>query len=540
MDGDEKNEKHQQFIFLSSLRMRGLFQFSYSIIIYLMKLNTLLEKLKPKAVSGDISPEVYGIACNSQQVRSGFLFVAIKGYIQNGHDFIPDAISRGAKVVIAESVPQKITGVTSIQVDDSRKALALVSAEFFGDPSRQLKVIGITGTNGKTTTTYLLESIFRQANFNPGVVGTINYRFDDRIIPASTTTPESLEVQKLFAQMVEARVTHVVMEVSSHALDQNRVKGVHFDVALFTNLSSEHLDYHGTIERYAQSKARLFSHFIEESESSGLKFAVLNQDDQQTKYFQSVTTAQIITYGLAGQVDITVENERISAEGISGVLKTPKGDIQFHSSLLGRFNLYNIMGAAGVAYALDIPLEHFCLGLEEVNAVPGRMEKVGQGTDFTILVDYAHTPDALENALSFVRELTSRRVIVVFGCGGGRDKSKRPLMGRIAADLCEVVIITSDNPRNERPEQIIAEIEKGVRETETSKETAATFDIKKGYLTVRDRKKAIRTALNIARKGDVVLIAGKGHEGYQESEGKRVAFDDREKIREALQAARLN
>jgi len=507
--------------------------------VLLMKLRTLIEGLEPKGISGSISGDVYGVACHSKQTRPGFLFVAIRGYSQNGHDFISEAINRGAKVVIAESIPPKTAGATWIQVDDSRKALARISAKFFDDPSLQLKVVGITGTNGKTTTTYLLESVFRQANYTPGVIGTINYRFGNRIIPASTTTPESLEIQKLLAQMVKERVSHVVIEVSSHALDQNRVEGVHFDVGVFTNLTSEHLDYHGTIEKYAQSKTKLFSHFMEKSESSGLKFAVLNQDDQHTKYLQSVTTAQIIRYGMEANVDITVEDERISDRGISGLLKTPKGDIQFHTSLLGRFNLYNIMAAAGVAYALDIPLECFCSGVESLTTVPGRMERVGKGTDFTILVDYAHTPDALEKALDSIRELTPKRIIVVFGCGGERDKSKRPLMGKIAALLSEVVIITSDNPRSERPEQIISEIEEGIRETEIPKKSSALFDGEKGYITIADRKEAIKSALNMAQRGDVVLVAGKGHEGYQDSGKQRIAFDDREKIEEALQEEML-
>jgi UDP-N-acetylmuramoyl-L-alanyl-D-glutamate--2,6-diaminopimelate ligase len=500
-----------------------------------MKLSYLIEGLETKYISGPIAGDVLGIAYHSHQVQPNFLFVAMKGSSQNGHEFISESISRGAKAVIAENIPLNATGVTLIQVPDSRKALAQVSAIFLANPSLHLKVVGITGTNGKTTTSYLLESIFSQAGYIPGVIGTINYRFGNKIVQSSNTTPESLEIQKLLARMVEEKVSHVVIEVSSHALDQNRVEGVHFDVGVFTNLTSEHLDYHGTIERYAQSKAKLFSLFLEESNVSGLKFAVLNQDDPQAQYLQSLTTAQIIRYGMGKGMDITIEDAMVSTDGVSGLLKTPQGDIHFQTPLLGRFNLHNIMAAAGAAFALDIPLEYIRSGLKNVTSVPGRTERVGKGIDFIVLVDYAHTPDALEQVLASLKELSPNRIITVFGCGGDRDSSKRPIMGKTAAFLSDVVIITSDNPRTEKPEQIISEIEEGVKESGIQKISSPSSDQYKGYLTVVDRTVAIQIALRMAQRGDIVLVAGKGHEDYQILGKRKIAFDDRKKIEEVLQ-----
>ena len=500
-----------------------------------IQLGCLIEGLEVSHISGPLSGDVLGIAYHSKQVRPNYLFVAIRGFNHNGHYFIPEAISRGAKVIVAEDIPQNSNVETLIQVPDSRKALARISAKFFGNSSLQLKVIGITGTNGKTTTSYLLESIFRHAGYNPGVIGTINYRFGNQLMCSSNTTPESLEMQKLLAQMVEEKVSHVVIEVSSHALDQNRVEGIHFDVGVFTNLTSEHLDYHGTINNYIQSKAKLFSCFLEKSNVSGVKIAVLNQDDPRANYIQSLTTAQIIWYGMGKNADITIEDAKVSPEGIYGVLKTPRGDIPFRIPLLGRFNLYNIMAAGGAAFVLNTPLEGIRGGLDCFTSVPGRMEKVGKGIDFTVLVDYAHTPDALEQALSTLKEFAPNRIITVFGCGGDRDRSKRPIMGKVAALLSDVVVVTSDNPRTEKPEQIISEIEEGIKKSGVPKIPSLSSDRCKGYLTLANRGEAIQAALRVAQKGDIVLVAGKGHEGYQILGTQTVAFDDRTKIEEALQ-----
>lgn len=505
-----------------------------TILVRPMKLSALIEGLETKKVSGNVTEDILGIAHHSSHVRSGFLFVAQRGGKHNGHDFISEAIRQGAKAIVAEALPETNLSVTWIEVPDSRKALARVSANFWGDPSLKMKVVGITGTNGKTTTSYLLESIVHYAGYTPGVIGTINYRFGSQVIKSSHTTPESLEIQKLLAHMLKEKVTHAIIEVSSHALVQDRVEGVHFDVGVFTNLTSEHLDYHGTIEHYAQSKAKLFSYFLEKSFALGLKFAVLNQDDLQADYFCSLTSAQVIRYGMGKGADITIEEAMVSAEGISGHLKTPHGAIRFKTPLLGRFNLYNVMAATGAAISLDIPLECVSAALECIKPVPGRMEKVGEGIDFTVLVDYAHTPDALEKVLYAIRELSPHRVITVFGCGGERDRTKRPMMGRIAARLSDIVIITSDNPRSERPEEIISEIKEGVEEMGIPNISSFPSEQHKGYLTVVDRRKAIKTALRIAQKNDIVLVAGKGHEDYQILGNQIIAFDDRKEIAEAL------
>ena len=499
-----------------------------------MKLNDLIEGLTMSQISGSTSEEIFGIAFNSKEVEPGFLFVAIRGATHNGHDFIPEAIRRGAKAIIAETVPETQSEATRITVPDTRIALAQVAATFLNNPSLVLKVVGITGTNGKTTTSYLLESIFQAAGYNPGVIGTINYRFGNIVRQSLNTTPESLEIQKLFADMVEEKVSHVAMEVSSHALDQNRVEGINFAVGVFTNLTPEHLDYHGTMEQYAQSKAKFFSRFLEQSKIAGEKFAVLNQDDPQTSYLCSLTSVSVVRYGMGNNVDITIEEARVSQEGIRGILKTPRGNITFTSSLFGRFNLYNIMAATGAALCLGTPLEAIRSGIGNFVSVPGRMERVGQERDFTILVDYAHTPDALEKALFSLRELAPKRIITVIGCGGDRDRLKRPMMGKIAAQLSDIVVITSDNPRTEKPEDIIAEIEEGVQSAGLEKISLSESPDRKGYFTMVDRFDAIQTALGTAKRGDIVLVAGKGHEGYQIIGKQRLPFDDRQKIKEAL------
>ena len=500
-----------------------------------MKLNELIEGLVMSQIFGSTSEEVFGIASHSNKVQPDFLFVAIRGLSSNGHDFVLQALQRGAGAIIAEKNPDDLkTETTWITVPDSRIALAQVAAKFFGDPSLKVPVVGITGTNGKTTTSYLLESILRAAKYNPGVIGTINYRFGDIVKQSLNTTPESLEIQKLLAHMVQEKVSHVVMEVSSHALDQNRVEGVNFSVGIFTNLTPEHLDYHGTMEHYAQSKAKLFSHFLEKSKIESGKCAVLNQDDSQTPYLRTLITVPVILYGMGSGVDICIEEAQVSLEGINGILKTPRGNIEIRASLCGRFNLYNIMAAAGAAICLGIPLESIRAGIEAFSSVPGRMERAGEGRKYTILVDYAHTPDALEKVLLTLRELAPSRIITVFGCGGDRDRMKRPMMGMIAGRLSDLVIITSDNPRTEQPENIIAEIEEGVKKTGLEKIAFYDSDYPKGYLTVLDRFEAIKAALQMAKQGDIVLVAGKGHEDYQIVGEQRIPFDDRKRIEEAL------
>lgn len=502
-----------------------------------MDLCGLIEGLEVQSVSGPRQGEVRGIAYHSGKVKPNFLFVAMRGAQLDGHAFISEAVRKGATAVIAEHAVSEVKGATYIQVQDSRKALAQVAEKFMGDPSSRLRVVGITGTNGKTTTTYLLESIFRHAGYRPGVIGTINYRFAGRQMPAPNTTPESLDLQTLLAEMVEAGVSHVAMEVSSHALDQDRVEGVNFSVAVFTNLTPEHLDYHGTMESYALSKARLFSRFLERSRGAGKRYAVLNQDDPLSAQLRTQTTAEVLTYGTGAGADITIEPARISEAGISGSLKTPQGRIEVRSPLLGRFNLYNLMAAAAAAVGVGTPLEAIQAGLAACGAVPGRMERVGATQDLTVLVDYAHTADALANVLSTLRELGASRLITVFGCGGDRDRTKRPRMGETAARMSDVVVVTSDNPRTERPETIVAEIEAGVRAAGMSPFSPANGQ---GYLVEVDRTAAIGRALHLAKSGDIVLVAGKGHEDYQIIGTQKIQFDDRVVITNVLASRSLS
>jgi UDP-N-acetylmuramoyl-L-alanyl-D-glutamate--2,6-diaminopimelate ligase len=499
-----------------------------------MHLADLIEGIETKHIHGSLSVDIDGIAYDSRHVEAGDLFVAIKGATHNGHAFVSEALSRGARAIISEEPCLSDASLTHLQVLNSREALAHVAARFYGNPSLGLRLIGITGTNGKTTTAYILESIIRSAGFIPGVIGTINYRFGTATIKPRNTTPESLEIQQLLSDMKEEKVSHVVMEVSSHALDQNRVKDVHFDVGVFTNLTVDHLDYHKTMEHYAQSKAKLFSRFLEQSDRSKQKYAVINYDDPFAKCIESLGTAKTVRYGMSSGVDVTIEGHTASLDGISGRLKTFKGNSAFSSPLLGNFNLYNVMAAAAAALTVNIPLDAVCAGIETLSAVPGRLERVGEDTEFTVLVDYAHTPDALEKTLASVRDLGGQRTITVFGCGGNRDRSKRPVMGRIAGCMSDIVIVTSDNPRYEDPEQIIAEIVPGLTESGMpilpSSEPLGT----KGYLVIEDRREAIAAALTVARHGDVVVVAGKGHEDYQIVGTETLYFDDREVIKELL------
>nr|MBP7322119.1 UDP-N-acetylmuramoyl-L-alanyl-D-glutamate--2,6-diaminopimelate ligase [Deltaproteobacteria bacterium] len=498
------------------------------------QLNHLISGLEIIDMVGPVDIPITGIAYHSKTVRPGYLFVALKGAGQDGHAFIPEAVKAGAAAVLGEDTAPAAFPATFIRVRRSRPALAQVAARFFANPSKSIPVVGITGTNGKTTTTYIIESILNQAGFRPGIIGTINYRFAQTVLKSSHTTPESLDLQQLLATMVEEDVSHVVMEVSSHALDQDRVEGIDFDIAVFTNLTQDHLDYHKTIERYSKSKAKLFSQFLTRGEAGRQKVAVINSDDPFGLRLVELTAANVIRYGLEGSRDITVERIVLSRDGIAGRLKTAAGDIDFRTRLLGRFNLYNIMAATGVTLSLGIAPEAIESGLACLAAVPGRLEPVETGTDVTILVDYAHTPDALEKTLASVRPLAPARVLTVFGCGGNRDRGKRPLMGRIAALMSDVVIVTSDNPRCEEPQEIVNEILPGIQEAGVSRIEAGAAVEEKGYVVVLDRRNALELALSLARKGDTVVVAGKGHEDYQIIGTEVRHFDDREVLRELL------
>jgi UDP-N-acetylmuramoyl-L-alanyl-D-glutamate--2,6-diaminopimelate ligase len=507
-----------------------------------MELKKLLEDVEVRKITGGTLKEIKGIAYHSKQVRKDFLFAAIRGMDVDGHRFIDEAIEKGAAVVVSEEERQ-VSNRALVLVSNSRQALAKISSNYYGNPSSKVKLIGITGTNGKTTTTYLLESIFKKAGFPVGVIGTINYRFGEKATPAPNTTPESLDLQRILCEMLGEGISHVIMEVSSHGLDLDRVFGCQFDGAVFTNFTSDHLDYHKTLEQYFESKRKLFSNYLRESHKER-RFAVTNHDDPKGEEIVKGIALPIIRYGLGPLCDITADQVVSSLEGLLCRIRTPKGDISIHSELIGNFNLYNILAAIGVGISMDLPLKTLKEGVEGLEGVSGRFEIVENKRGIHVIVDYAHTHDALERVLSGLRSVLENRIqtngkmITVFGCGGDRDRAKRPLMGEVAAKYSNLVILTSDNPRTEDPSAIQDEVEMGFKSIslkEWNQNEIKRWRSRKGYLRVPDRRDAIRTAIRLAHPSDTVLIAGKGHEDYQIIGRKKFPFDDRVEARKALE-----
>ncbi len=507
-----------------------------------MELKRLIEGVEVKKIDGGTLKEIEGIAYHSKQVQKGFLFAAIRGMEIDGHRFIGEAIERGAEAVVLEE-EQEVSNRTMILVPDSRQALAKISSNFYGDPSSRIRLIGITGTNGKTTTSYLLESIFKKAGYTVGVIGTINYRFGQKTIPAPNTTPESLDLQKILWEMLREGTSHVLMEVSSHGLDLERVFGCQFDGVVFTNLTSDHLDYHKTLEQYFESKKKLFSDYLMKSRKER-RFAVTNDDDPKGKEIVKGVDLPVIRYGKSSSCDITADQVISSFEGLSSRIRTPKGNFSVHSKLIGDFNLYNILAAVAVGVGMDVPLETIREGLEGLEGVSGRFEKVENKRGIHIIVDYAHTHDALERALLGLKGILENspqnngKMITVFGCGGDRDRTKRPLMGEIAGKHSDLAILTSDNPRTEDPLAILNEVEKGLKSLPIKvwgQNEIKFWRTQKGYLKVPDRREAIRMAIRLAQPSDTVLIAGKGHEDYQIIGKKKFPFDDRVEVKKALE-----
>ena len=507
-----------------------------------MELRKLLEGVEIRKITGETLKEIEGIAYHSKQIQKGFLFAAIRGMEVDGHRFIEEAIERGAEAVVSEE-EREVSNRTMIFVPNSRQALAKISSNFYGDPSSRIRLIGVTGTNGKTTTTYLLESIFKKAGCTVGVIGTINYRFGQKTIPAPNTTPESLDLQKILWEMFREGTSHVMMEVSSHGLDLERAFGCQFDGAVFTNLTSEHLDYHKTLEQYFESKKKLFSDYLKKS-GKERRFAVTNGDDPKGKEIVKGIDLPIIYYGMSPSCDITADQVVSSFEGLSCRILTPKGDFSVHSKLIGNFNLYNILAAVAVGMGMDVPLETIQEGVEGLEGVSGRFEKVDNKRNIHVIVDYAHTHDALERALLGLKGIlesdpqNNGKMITVFGCGGDRDRIKRPLMGEVAGKYSDLAILTSDNPRTEDPLTILDEVENGLKSLPLKKwdQNGITFwRTQKGYLKVPDRREAIRMAIRLARPSDTVLIAGKGHEDYQIIGKKKFPFDDRIEAKKALE-----
>lgn len=482
-----------------------------------MRLRELLEGIEFVEIKGDLEIEVKGISCDSRKVKQGDLFVAIKGTETDGHLFLTEALQKGAVAFVVEE-PPKEGGCSYVRVSNSREALGLIASKFYGEPSKALKVVGVTGTNGKTTTTYLVEAILKAKGEKVGLIGTVTYRWDGVQLEATNTTPSSLDLQKMMKEMLETGVGYVVMEVSSHALSQKRLKGCYLDVGVFTNVTPEHLDYHGSFEDYLKAKALLFEEVLKESKQNGKDpWAIYNVDDPHVSKVVEGLGFKKLSFGQKG--DISPLEHESSIDGIKAHLKTPFGEVSFSSKLVGFHNLYNIMAAIGVCLALGVDRRVIEEGIASLKGVPGRLERVSDRP--AVFVDYAHTPDALQKVLLALRPFVKGKLILVFGCGGNRDRTKRPQMGRIASELSSFAVITSDNPRKEDPWVIIEEIKKGVKPGFPHK-------------VIVDRKEAIFEAITQAGPEDVVLIAGKGHETYQVIGERRYPFDDREAARIAL------
>ncbi len=480
-------------------------------------------------------PEIGSLHYRSQDVRPGGLFIAVPGFSRDGHAFIEQAVAQGAAAVLSQR-PVEVRGATVVAVENTRRAMALAAARFYGRPCGRLTVVGITGTNGKTTTASLLENMLVAAGHEVGVIGTLNCRYGGREVSLPMTTPESLDLQRLMAGMLAAGVTHAVMEVSSHALDLHRVDGCDVDVAVFSNLSRDHLDYHGDMASYWECKKRLFTDHLKIPPEDGGVSAVVNADDPRGRELLDLLGGRALCTGTNG--DVRPRGVRIDLDGIRGTLETPAGPLDFNSPLIGRHNLENILSAAGAALALGLTPAHIRRGIETLASVPGRLERVPDPAGRLICVDYAHTPDALENALRALRELTDGRLVCVFGCGGDRDRGKRRQMGAIAARYADLAVVTSDNPRSEPPMAIIEEILPGVRENGARPCSGREADLSSAlecYVVDPDRGRAIALAVAATRPGDALLIAGKGHETYQIVGDRTLPFDDRRKAREALE-----
>ena len=471
-------------------------------------------------IIGDKNISVTGIEHDSRKVKPGNLFVCFEGVHVDGHNFIDQAIENGAVAILTAKKKFFSDKISALIIPDM-KFLSIIVPYFYDYPSKNFRVIGITGTNGKTTTTYLIREILMAAGYKVGLIGTIQMMIGDEIFPVKNTTPNVIDLQHTLYEMSEKKVDYVVMEVSSHALAENRIAGIEFDTAIFTNLTQDHLDYHKTMENYRDAKAKLFE-IVSRAGSKQNKNAIINFDDDAGKFMAEHTTCNKISYGIEKISDLRAENVKISADGTNFNV----GDLNLNLHVTGIFNVYNVLAAIGATLAEKISPDVIKSALENFKSVAGRFEKIFADIPFTIIVDYAHTPDGVKNVLQTARQITKNKIITVFGCGGDRDNSKRPIMGRIAAELSDIVIATSDNPRTENPEKILQQIEVGVKEKIGDK----PFEL------IVDRKSAIFRAVEIARAGDIILILGKGHENYQILKDKTIHFDDREVAQAAIGA----
>ena len=471
-------------------------------------------------IVGDGGAQITGIEHDSRKITAGNLFVCFEGAHFDGHNFINQAVNNGAVAILtARENFQPPAGISALIVRDMLKALAVIVPYACDYPAKKMRVIGVTGTNGKTTTTYMIREILTRAGYKVGLIGTIQMMIGDEILPAHNTTPNVIDLQKIFTEMLSRGVQYVVMEVSSHALAENRISGIEFDAAVFTNLTQDHLDFHKTMENYRAAKAKLFD-IVSRTGSKPNKSAVVNVDDEAGAVMLEHARCKKITYSVKNNSDLRAENVDVRADGTSFQL----GGKTLNLHVTGIFNVYNVLAAIGAAEAENIPAETIQTALENFRSVPGRFERIYADIPFAVIVDYAHTPDGVENVLKTARQIARNKIITVFGCGGDRDNTKRPIMGRLAAELSDVVIATSDNPRTENPEKILREIEAGIREKIGAKK----------FETISDRRTAIFRAIELAQAGDVVMILGKGHENYQILNSGTIHFDDREVATEAI------
>lgn len=479
-------------------------------------LKDILYKVPLTSSFGDMNVEVKGISFDSRKVQPGFLFVAVKGTLSDGHQFVPKAIDLGASVIVCEKLPETINENTAyVTVKDSAQALGIISANYYGNPSEKLKLVGVTGTNGKTTTVTLLYQLFTRMGFKAGMISTVENKIVDQTLASTHTTPDPIQLNELLQKMLNAGCSHAFMEVSSHAVDQERIAGLKFVGGIFTNITHDHLDYHKTFENYIKAKKKFFD------ELSGEAFALVNADDKRGMVMMQNTKARKYSFGLKKMVDYKGKIITNSIEGLE--LDIAGKSVWF--KMIGDFNAYNLLGVYGAAVLLGEDSDEVLMHLSSLKGATGRFELVLPGSKFTAIVDYAHTPDALKNVLETIAQFRTgqEQVITVVGCGGNRDKTKRPLMASIACKLSDKVVLTSDNPRDEDPMQIIRDMQTGILPTEARK-----------TLVIPDREEAIKTASMMAKEKDIVLIAGKGHETYQEIKGVKHAFDDREVVERML------
>jgi UDP-N-acetylmuramoyl-L-alanyl-D-glutamate--2,6-diaminopimelate ligase len=483
-----------------------------------MKLKELIKNLQYQCLENMRNCEIKGISSDSRDIHPGYLFVALKGQKYDGHSFVNQVISKGAKAVIVQQDLQLKKRVTKILVRDSQLALINVCAALFGPFTEKLKVIGITGTNGKTTISYLIEKIFSCAGCSSGVIGTINYRVGNETFAAVNTTPQLDSLQSLLQKIVYAKSKYAIIEVSSHALAQRRIEGIRFCSAIFTNLTREHLDYHGSLTNYFSAKLKLFEGLDAHA------WSIINIDDPWGRKLARKISSRQLSFGIECPAHIQAKDLKLGIKGSKFTVVTPRGNIGIESPLIGRHNVYNILAAISATFVENIDFSHIALGIKELSYVPGRLERIDCGQNFLIFVDYAHTEDALKNTLLALRRTSKGRIILIFGCGGERDRTKRPRMGKMATEFADFVFITSDNPRSENPNKIISDILSGINEKKI-----------KNFKVVVDRFQAIQEALFMARAGDVVIIAGKGHESVQILANKIIPFSDQKVAEKILQ-----